>query len=222
MAHFLPSVLANVEGICDEIIAIDSYSTDGTDQLLARHPKVKLYQRPFEFDFGAQKNFAISKATGDWVLIVDSDELLGDRLRSRIQVLIRSRRYTHYKFSRYWLISTDPYRYVHSFQHYPDFQLRLFRNVPFFRYESTKVVHTHFPRQGRGPGKKMRRMHIFHFDFLLKDRVTRENKFRHYSELEPNSTKTSTMYLFEDFDYSVRRVREPLSYTLFASNRVSP
>lgn len=211
MAHFLPAVLKNVEPLTHEIVVVDSFSTDGTQELLREHPKVKMFQRRFAGDFGGQKNFAISQATGDWVLIIDSDELLGERLRARIPRLIQSRSYTHFKFPRYWLVASQPYRHVRSAAHYPDFQLRLFRNLPFFRYEPTKVVHTHFPREGRGPGKKVRRHHIFHFDFMLKDRTTREEKFRRYAELEPSSRKTSTMYLYEDCVHKIKVCREPLA-----------
>jgi glycosyltransferase involved in cell wall biosynthesis len=211
MAHFLPYVLASVEDLADEIVVVDSFSSDCTREFLSSRPKVRLFQRTFVGHFGDQKNFAISQATGDWVLILDSDEILGDRLREHIPSLIRSRRRRYYKVPRYWILEGPPWHYVRSPVHYPDFQLRLFRNEPFFRYSKEKVVHTHFPRVGRGNGKKLPGCHLFHFDFVLKDRQARWEKYERYVALEPGSRKTSRMYLFEDFDYRKVRCKEPMT-----------
>jgi glycosyltransferase involved in cell wall biosynthesis len=220
-AHLLPRLLDNVEEIADEIVAVDGGSTDGTCEILGAHRKVRLHHRPFDGRFADQKNFAFDSAGGDWILIVDSDELLGDRLRAKIPDLIRSRRYTHYKLARYWILSGPPWTYVRSPIHFPDFQLRLFRNVPTFRYTPDRMLHHHFPREGRGRGRRLRRLHLFHFDFVLADREARERKFRRYSEIEPRSASTSRMYLYEDFAWKERRCREPLTGVTFASPAAS-
>ncbi len=211
MAHFLPFLLKSVTPIADEIVVVDSYSADETPQLLRDNPKVRLFQRTFGGHFGEQKNYAIDRAQGDWVLVMDSDEVLGDRAIETIPRLIRKGRHTHYKLARYWILNGPPWTHVRSEAHYPDFQLRLFRNAPSFRYSSHKVVHTHFPREGRGPGKKLRNCHIFHFDFILKDRQARQEKYQRYMDLEPGSSVTSRMYLYEDFPFKERRCRESLT-----------
>jgi glycosyltransferase involved in cell wall biosynthesis len=214
-ARLLPRLLANVDEVADEIVAVDGGSTDETCGILGAHAKVRLLHRPFDGRFAEQKNFAFAAARGDWILCVDSDELLGDRLRAKIPDLIRSRWYVHYKLARYWILSGPPWTYVRSPIHYPDFQLRLFRNVPAFRYTPDRIVHHHFPREGRGRGRRLRRLHLFHFDFVLADREARERKFRRYSEIEPRTASTSRMYLYEDFDWRERRCREPLSGVTF-------
>ena len=210
MGHFLPAVLRNVDPIVDEIVVVDAFSQDRTVELLRGHPKVVMHQREWPDHWGDQKNFAISQATMDWVLVIDSDELLGDRLREKIPALLRTRRYTHYKFPRYWLVSGPPWTHVASDVHYPDLQLRLFRNVPHFRYELDRAVHSRFPRKGRGPGRKLRRHHLFHFDFLLRSRAERESKIERYRGVEPQSTHTSEMYVYENGERVLRRCREPL------------
>jgi len=59
----------------DEIIVVDSYSTDGTYEYLLNHPKVKVIQHPFK-NFTTQKTFALAQATNDWVLFLDADEVV--------------------------------------------------------------------------------------------------------------------------------------------------
>ncbi|WP_373781741.1 glycosyltransferase, partial [Kaistella sp.] len=53
--------------ICDEIIVVDSCSTDQTVFLAQQNPKVKIIQRAFE-DFTKQRNIALDAAANDWVL----------------------------------------------------------------------------------------------------------------------------------------------------------
>ena len=57
----------------DEIIIIDSFSTDTTVALASQHEKVKVVTRKFD-NFSEQKNFAISQTTNDWVVFFDPDE----------------------------------------------------------------------------------------------------------------------------------------------------
>jgi glycosyltransferase involved in cell wall biosynthesis len=209
-APLLPRLLANVQALADEIVLVDGGSEDRTVEVAERHPKVQLHRRPFD-DAARQKNHAIGKARGDWVLIVDTDELLGDRLRRRIPGLLRHRRRRWFKFPRYWLAATDPLRYVAAPLLYPDWQLRLFRNLPFFRYEEGRPVHHRFPRRGRGPGARVRRSHIFHLDFLLRDRPSREEKVARYGRKSPGSAETNRMYLYEDLPHRLRRCRETVA-----------
>lgn len=67
----------------DEIIVVDSYSTDGTFEYLSAHPRVKAIQNPFT-NFTAQKTFALKQASNDWVLFVDADEVVSAQLRDEI------------------------------------------------------------------------------------------------------------------------------------------
>jgi len=67
----------------DEIIVVDSYSTDGTYEYLLNQPKVKVIQNPFT-NFTAQKSYALEQASNDWVLFVDADEVVTTNLESEI------------------------------------------------------------------------------------------------------------------------------------------
>ncbi|WP_298790816.1 glycosyltransferase family 2 protein [uncultured Allomuricauda sp.] len=67
----------------DEILVVDSYSTDGTFEYLKEHPKVNVIQNPFE-NFTAQKNFALRQSANDWTLFVDADEVVSKKLEEEI------------------------------------------------------------------------------------------------------------------------------------------
>jgi glycosyltransferase involved in cell wall biosynthesis len=56
----------------DEILVVDSYSTDRTLELARRYP-IKILQREY-FGSAAQKNWSIGKVKHEWVLILDADE----------------------------------------------------------------------------------------------------------------------------------------------------
>lgn len=72
----LPAALASVAELADEIVVVDTGSTDGTQALAAAHAKVRLQQMVWIEDFAAARNFSLAKATGDWVMILDADEIL--------------------------------------------------------------------------------------------------------------------------------------------------
>jgi glycosyltransferase involved in cell wall biosynthesis len=69
----------------DEIIIVDDYSTDLTREHAKKAlPKVKIYSRSLNGDFASQHNFGLEKATGEWVLFVDADEIISAALRNEI------------------------------------------------------------------------------------------------------------------------------------------
>jgi glycosyltransferase involved in cell wall biosynthesis len=206
----LPRLLRNVEAVADEIVVVDGGSKDDTREVARAHPKVRLLERPFD-TVTLQKNFAIQSCARDWVLVLDSDELLGDRLRERIPTLIRHWRHRWYKLPRYWLVETAPPRYVRSERLYPDWQLRLFRRDPVFRYLDDRPVHHRFPKQGRGPGTRVAGAHIVHLDFLLNDRAARERKVARYDALDPERADVNAMYLYEDAPHEVLPCEERIS-----------
>lgn len=70
----------------DEIIVVDSMSTDGTQELAKKYGAVVI-EREF-INYGEQKNFAEQQAKGPWILNVDADEVVSDNLSKEIQSLI--------------------------------------------------------------------------------------------------------------------------------------
>lgn len=66
--------LNNVRVFVQEIIVVDTGSTDGTNEFLAKQFDVKLISYEWQHDFAQAKNVALQEATGDWLVFTDADE----------------------------------------------------------------------------------------------------------------------------------------------------
>lgn len=80
-----------LEGLlfCDEIIIVDDYSTDKTEDLIKKyekeHPKIQVFKQHLDNNFSKQREFGISKAKNDWIFFVDADERVSKELASEIK-----------------------------------------------------------------------------------------------------------------------------------------
>lgn len=74
-------------GYADEIIVVDSYSTDRTLEIAKNFPNVKIFQREFK-NFTDQKNFAIEQASYEWITFFDADEHIPFNLRQELLAVI--------------------------------------------------------------------------------------------------------------------------------------
>jgi glycosyltransferase involved in cell wall biosynthesis len=79
----------------NEIIVIDSFSTDGTKEK-AIALGCKVIERKFD-NFSSQKNHAIASATGDWILFLDADERVTQKLKVEILSVIKDSKHSGYK-----------------------------------------------------------------------------------------------------------------------------
>lgn len=104
----------------DQIIVIDSFSTDGTKEK-ALSLGCTVLQRKFD-NFSNQKNHAISHVTGDWVLFIDGDERVTPKLKLEILAAIHSGKHSGYKIN-------FPHFYMNRFlYHKVDRVVRLVKN----------------------------------------------------------------------------------------------
>jgi hypothetical protein len=68
----LPAVSLRLNGVADEVVVVDSHSTDGT-QRICEELGVRFLQREWD-GYSPQRNFAVDAASNDWVLAIDADE----------------------------------------------------------------------------------------------------------------------------------------------------
>jgi glycosyltransferase involved in cell wall biosynthesis len=108
---------------CDEIVVVDSHSTDATVDI-AKRMGARVLQRPFD-GFRSQKQFAIEHAAHDWVLCLDADERVSDVLRTAIETerVHGFAGAAGYRFAR---LSEYFGKFLRHGNAYPDRVLRLF------------------------------------------------------------------------------------------------
>lgn len=82
----IKAVLDNL-AFADEIIVVDSFSTDATFEIASSFKNVKVAQRIFD-NFASQRNYALSLATNSWILFIDADERLTPELEKEISSMI--------------------------------------------------------------------------------------------------------------------------------------
>lgn len=88
--NYLRECLESVNDIVDEIIIVDTGSTDSTLEIAAEFDS-KIFNYEWKNDFSAARNFALSKSTGEWILYLDADERLSDDSKKELLQKINSK-----------------------------------------------------------------------------------------------------------------------------------
>ena len=102
-ASVLDRCLASLEGVVDEIVVVDTGSRDDTKEVAGKYTE-RIYDFEWCDDFSAARNFANSKATGDWLLTIDADEYVPEDCRHRYKEAVKLLHETDY-----WLIMPRVY-----------------------------------------------------------------------------------------------------------------
>ena len=80
--------LESVKGVADEIIIVDTGSTDRTVEI-ARRYGAKISSYKWDDDFAAARNVSLQSATSNWIMVLDADEALAEEDRGRLRALLR-------------------------------------------------------------------------------------------------------------------------------------
>lgn len=114
--------LASVRGLADEIVVVDSGSTDRTSAM-ASASGARVIVHPFEGHI-QQKNFAITQCRHEWVLSLDADEALTPELTASIRNALSAPAYHGYEMNR---LTNYCGSWIRHGGWYPDRKVRLFR-----------------------------------------------------------------------------------------------
>lgn len=114
--------LQSLQGIADEIVVVDSNSTDKTAQIVKSFGG-RFLRHSFE-GYIEQKNFALTRAEYNFVLSLDADEILSEPLRESILKVKEKPEFDGYYMNRMTFLEGKP---IKCCGWYPDTKLRLFR-----------------------------------------------------------------------------------------------
>lgn len=174
--HRIKSLLEDID-FADEIIVVDSYSTDQTVAITERFSNVKLLQNEF-INYTSQRNFALDQAKNNWVLFLDADEQLTTNLKTEIVSTINSKK----PASAYFIYRTFMFknRKLNFSGWQTDKIFRLF-NKSNCRYNEERMVHEKLIVNGSVSALKNK---IIHFSYTSYKEY--KKKMYHYGVLKAN------------------------------------
>lgn len=159
----------------DEIIVVDSFSTDRTPEIVAQFPKARFIQNKF-IDYTSQRNFAIDCAQNPWILFLDADERLTPELKDEIMATIqRPEAKSAYLFYRTFFFEDKKLRFS-GWQ--TDKIFRLFRKDD-ARYTTDRLVHEKLTVDGSVGKLKHKLIHYSYTDY-----ESYKNKMVSYGKLK--------------------------------------
>jgi tetratricopeptide (TPR) repeat protein len=124
---FLGECLASLRGVADEVVVVDTGSTDQT-KAIAANGGARVYEFPWTGDFSAARNRALDYSTGEWILYIDADERVRANSAANLRAELSSPFHVGYQVL------------LHALKgHTPFWSLRLFRNDPSIRFRG--VIH---------------------------------------------------------------------------------
>lgn len=118
--EMLPRCLRSAEGVVDEIIVIDTGSTDNTVEI-AKSMGARVYPYRWDHDFSRARNVSLERARGEWILFLDADEVIHPDDRGLIRPLLAEAEASGYLVTIESKLQQSVGR---------DYALRLFRNHP--------------------------------------------------------------------------------------------
>ncbi len=149
-AEFTERCINSVKGLVDQIVVVDTGSSDNTVEI-AKRLGSEAYHFEWVDDFSAARNESLRHAKGDWILVLDADETIAASDLGRIKQLIADNEYDGYALVQrnytddtyredfVWAVN-DAYEESSRFTGWvPRLIVRLFRNKPEIRFEG--VVH---------------------------------------------------------------------------------
>ena len=190
------AVLENVK-FADEIIVVDSFSTDGTIEKIKEHPNVKLIQRPF-LNYTDQKSYALEQATNDWVIFLDADERIPDRLRNEILATVNSSEPTAdaYYFYRTFMFKN---KVLHFSGWQSDKNYRLFKKSK-VHFTEERIVHETLVVDGESDVLKNKLVHYSYKNYEdYKGKMIKYGQMKAVEELKKDYAPNFYHFVFRPF-----------------------
>lgn len=178
--------LDSVKTFADEIIVVDTGSADDT-VALARNGGARVEFFSWIGDFAAAKNYAIEQAHGDWIVFLDADEYFPGAERGKVRPLIE-KYHPRLDIAGFFMRMDNIDKHSKMNMGTSFYQLRVFRNVPWLRYEGR--IHEYLKNSRAEKKAKMlfiADMVIFHTGYSLG--LAKQKAKRNLAMIEENRKK---------------------------------
>ena len=191
--------LESVKGLVDEIILVDTGSNDRTKEIAEKYG-ARIFDFKWDNNFSNARNFSIEKAKGDWILILDQDEVLSKSDFENIKVMVSKKEFLGYYITQRdytneigvigWVSCKDD-KYGESktaFGFVPAKIVRLFRNDSRIRFKDPAHPSVELSIKNINGNIGVSEVVIHHFGFINKNKekiqkyidIGKENKTANY------------------------------------------
>lgn len=198
----LPKAIASVKSFADEIVVVDMRSDDKTQEI-AKKAGAKVYEHKRTGYVEPARNYAISKAKGEWILILDADEEISSSLSSRLRKIIKNPDADFYRLPRKNIIFN---KWIKHSRWWPDYNIRFFKKG-FVSW--SEIIHSVPITTGRGLDLDADEKNaiIHHHYYSIDQYVERLNRYT----TEHAKLKIKDGYKFDPSDLIKKPVNEFLS-----------
>lgn len=155
-------VLTSIKGLASEIVVVDMESTDNTVKI-AKEEGAKVFSHKTTGYVEPARNFAISKATGEWILLLDADEEVSNKLRNKLRNLVQHPKADFYRLPRKNIIFG---KWIKHSRWWPDYNIRFFKKG---RVSWNEIIHSVPETHGKGldlPAEEENAIVHFHYDSI--------------------------------------------------------
>ena len=168
---YLQEVLESTN-FADEVIVVDSGSSDSTKQICQNFSNVKFYEQVW-LGFGAQKQKGVDLAKNKWVFVLDSDEVITNELQDEIIGTLKEPKFMAYNVAR---LNFFFGKAIKNMGLYPDYTVRLF-NKNFAKFDG-RAVHEKVILNDGSQKLGVLKNHFLHYAYESIDQfITKQNRY---------------------------------------------
>jgi len=215
--------LSSVYGAVDEIIVVDTGSSDGTPGVAAEFG-ARVLSFPWNGNFSDARNASLEGAGGDWILFLDADEEMTPEGKEAL------RRVTANETAEGWFIKVINYLGQEGWvESCPDLIFRLFRNQPEYRFHGAiheQIVDVILEKNSRAAYRTAEDMVILHYGYLNRQIEEKDKKNRNLNmisrELAARPDSRLLRYHYGVELFRAERYREAADELIRAASGIDP
>lgn len=199
----LARALSSASSFCDEIIIVDTGSDDETLKI-ARKYTDKIFMTPFE-DFSSARNFSLSKATGDYVIWLDADDVITPENAQKFMSLKQKLTDEDFVMCPYVTAFDEADKPVFSY-----YRERLFKNRKGYRFEGKvheavcpegKIIFSDAAVEHRKtkPSSPLRNLLVYQRSLAQGEILSTRDLYYYGNELYQNNMHTQALAIYEEY-----------------------